>query len=223
MMWPYPSYSRQSSWDRYYSQSLSGDQRHVGPLTSGIAAALTVGLFFAAFLITLGCRLLSSRWHERRAALGANRSANGHGFVAAARFVSDDQQRRMFVCCSSVPLPPLPNYEDALKMPSLISPCCDEQPPPSFHAPFLHPPPKTKECADGTNNGGSNLDSNSESGIGSESSTTPISLAIHPQLPSASVNHSPQFVSSSQFPAMVEETNIPSEVPIPIGCANINR
>ncbi|CAK5116763.1 unnamed protein product [Meloidogyne enterolobii] len=101
-MWHYQSYNKPITWENYYSQ------RHA-TITSGIAAATTIVIFFVILLLTFGCRFFSNRRRRR-----SGRSSDGTGSVGASQQSLDDQ--RMFVICNCSIPPPLPTYEDALKM-----------------------------------------------------------------------------------------------------------
>ena len=61
VMWPYQSY-KPISWDKYYAHEIQ--DKHVS-ITSGLAAGITIGVFFAVFLLTFGCRLYSQRSDSR--------------------------------------------------------------------------------------------------------------------------------------------------------------
>ncbi|CAJ0588243.1 unnamed protein product [Cylicocyclus nassatus] len=54
-LWPYHTY-RPVTWDRYYVNEYQEKQPSV---SSGVAAGVTIGIFFLVFLFTFGCRIYS--------------------------------------------------------------------------------------------------------------------------------------------------------------------
>uniref|UniRef100_A0A7E4ZZ78 Ig-like domain-containing protein n=1 Tax=Panagrellus redivivus TaxID=6233 RepID=A0A7E4ZZ78_PANRE len=96
-MWPYQSY-KPISWDKYYAHNLQ--DKHVS-ITSGLAAGITIGVFFAVFLLTFGCRLYSQR-SEGRPRNSSRRRLS----------VSD------LLGWPVTPCQPPPPYEIAIRMPS---------------------------------------------------------------------------------------------------------
>ncbi|KAK6757538.1 hypothetical protein RB195_015386 [Necator americanus] len=54
-LWPYHTY-RPVTWDRYYVNDYHEKQPTV---SSGVAAGVTIGIFFLVFLFTFGCRIYS--------------------------------------------------------------------------------------------------------------------------------------------------------------------
>ncbi|KAE9553594.1 hypothetical protein FO519_003189 [Halicephalobus sp. NKZ332] len=107
-MWPYQSY-KPISWDKYYAHDLQ--DKHVS-ITSGLAAGITIGVFFAVFLLTFGCRLYSQRSEANR---------------QRSRPVS---RRRLSVSdllgWPSTPCHPPPPYDIAIRLP----PATPSSPPP---------------------------------------------------------------------------------------------
>uniref|UniRef100_A0AC35F183 Uncharacterized protein n=1 Tax=Panagrolaimus sp. PS1159 TaxID=55785 RepID=A0AC35F183_9BILA len=132
-MWPYQSY-KPISWDKYYAHDMQ--DKHVS-ITSGLAAGITIGVFFAVFLLTFGCRLYSQRSDSR------HRSQNS------------SPRRRLSVSdllgwpTSPTVCHPPPPYEIAIQMPApsstttlstlVSSPC--EPPAPTYEDSFRHGSP----------------------------------------------------------------------------------
>jgi hypothetical protein len=134
VMWPYQSY-KPISWDKYYAHDMQ--DKHVS-ITSGLAAGITIGVFFAVFLLTFGCRLYSQRSDSR------NRSQ------------TSSQRRRLSVSdllgwTTTTPCQPPPPYEIAIQMPApsstttlntlVSSPC--EPPAPTYEDSCRHGSPQS--------------------------------------------------------------------------------
>ncbi|CAD5223923.1 unnamed protein product [Bursaphelenchus okinawaensis] len=113
-MWPYPTY-KPISWDKYYAHDIH--DKHLS-LTSGLAAGITIGVFFAVFLLTFGCRLYSQR-HESRAC-----TPTGPAEYPGRRLSVSDLMN-----CNPDPPPP---YEVAIRMPH------QDRPPPFTERPTHH-------------------------------------------------------------------------------------
>ncbi|KAI6189628.1 hypothetical protein M3Y97_00029300 [Aphelenchoides bicaudatus] len=102
-MWPYPTY-KPISWQKYYTNDSS--EKHIS-LTSGLAAGITIGVFFAVFLLTFGCRLYSQRSDNLRR-FSSRSTQSTRNFCQRRPSVSD------FFSCSSIP----PPYDVAIRMPN---------------------------------------------------------------------------------------------------------
>uniref|UniRef100_A0A914HHK3 Uncharacterized protein n=1 Tax=Globodera rostochiensis TaxID=31243 RepID=A0A914HHK3_GLORO len=132
-MWPYPSNSRPASWQHYYghsSSSTGADEQRRATVTSGIAAGLTLIVFFTIFLLTFGCRLYNRSRRQQQSFV------DSLSFVCSPAAVGQGNRR-----------PPLPSYENALRMPAFPSPV--SSPPPSIDAPFRAPKPPKKTPPNG--------------------------------------------------------------------------
>ncbi|KAI6186866.1 hypothetical protein M3Y98_00179800 [Aphelenchoides besseyi] len=100
-MWPNPQTYKPISWDHYFTQT---HEKQVS-LTSGLAAGITLGLFFAVFVLVFGCR----------------RAENLRRLSTRPQQTRTLSQRRLsvsdFFTCSDVPIEPPPSYEVAIRMP----------------------------------------------------------------------------------------------------------
>uniref|UniRef100_A0AC34RNC1 Uncharacterized protein n=2 Tax=Panagrolaimus sp. JU765 TaxID=591449 RepID=A0AC34RNC1_9BILA len=119
-MWPYQSY-KPISWDKYYAHDLQDKQVSI---TSGLAAGITIGVFFAVFLLTFGCRLYSQRSES-------NRRSNP-GSTRRRLSVSD------LLGWPTTPCQPPPPYEIAIRLPAttptspppfIFGECCQDAAP----------------------------------------------------------------------------------------------
>ncbi|KAI6227446.1 hypothetical protein M3Y99_01254800 [Aphelenchoides fujianensis] len=119
-MWPHPTY-RPITWEKYYFSQAHEKQVS---LTSGLAAGITIGVFFAVFLLTFGCRLYSQRSERRLSA----RSQQSRTMSQRRLSVSD------FFACSEPP----PPYHVAIRMPTC-------QPPPFTETPAGAPAVRTTD------------------------------------------------------------------------------
>ncbi|KAI1720566.1 hypothetical protein DdX_04804 [Ditylenchus destructor] len=117
MAYPYSPY-KPISWEKYYSTTSSRTE-HV-TVTSGLAAGITIGVFFVVFLLTFGCRLYNRRLDRRSSVRTMRRRLS----------VTD-----LFLRGSSPSQPP-PPYEVAIKMPRPT-----ETGPPAFTEYADTPPP----------------------------------------------------------------------------------
>uniref|UniRef100_A0A0M3IP03 Uncharacterized protein n=1 Tax=Ascaris lumbricoides TaxID=6252 RepID=A0A0M3IP03_ASCLU len=120
-MWPYPTY-KPISWDKYYVADPNGGK---STITSGLAAGITIGVFFTVFLLTFGCRIYSARM-ERLERRNSERVANSA--INAEDFAAD-----LWIC--GVPREPPPPYEIAIHMPR----CASSLPTPPPPTPSLAP------------------------------------------------------------------------------------
>ncbi|VDK36134.1 unnamed protein product [Gongylonema pulchrum] len=98
------------SWDKYYIDEVYGNRTTIG---SGIAAGVTIGVFFTVFLLTFGCRLYNARIEriEREEAERTMRNTIVH---------REDFIPHMWSC--GLPADPPPPYELAITMPRRESP-----------------------------------------------------------------------------------------------------
>ncbi|VDO64498.1 unnamed protein product [Heligmosomoides polygyrus] len=102
-LWPYHTY-RPVTWDRYYVNEHHEKQPSV---SSGVAAGVTIGIFFVVFLFTFGCRIYS-QYADR----GQPQNAQAQGESVLSESLAED----MWIC--GVPQGPPPPYEVAIRMPS---------------------------------------------------------------------------------------------------------
>ncbi|ULT92573.1 hypothetical protein L3Y34_009980 [Caenorhabditis briggsae] len=117
-LWPYnsnanggnlPNY-RHITWDRYYVNEHYDISEHVN-VSSGVAAGVTIGIFFIVFVLTFGCRIYS-QYVDR----GNGSSSTQNGETIMSESIASD----MWIC--GRPSEPPPPYEIAIFMPT-TSPC----------------------------------------------------------------------------------------------------
>uniref|UniRef100_A0A1I7XHV5 Uncharacterized protein n=1 Tax=Heterorhabditis bacteriophora TaxID=37862 RepID=A0A1I7XHV5_HETBA len=102
-LWPYHTY-RPVTWDRYYVNEYHDKQPTV---SSGVAAGVTIGIFFMVFIFTFGCRIYS-QYVDR-----------GQGHTSSGRnqqtVLNESLAEDMWIC--GIPRDPPPPYEIAIRMP----------------------------------------------------------------------------------------------------------
>ncbi|CAI4223000.1 unnamed protein product [Auanema sp. JU1783] len=105
-LWPYHSF-RPVTWDRYYVNDYH-EKPTSSSVSGGVAAGLTIGIFFMVFIFTFGCRIYS-QYVDRTQQQNNNNAEN---------MLSESIAEDMWIC--GIPRNPPPPYEVAIKMP--ISP-----------------------------------------------------------------------------------------------------
>uniref|UniRef100_A0A0N5CE86 Uncharacterized protein n=1 Tax=Strongyloides papillosus TaxID=174720 RepID=A0A0N5CE86_STREA len=106
---PFSSY-KPITWDKYYATEFN---EKPASLTSGVAAGITIGVFFAVFLLTFGCRLYSSRIDDN------NSTSESHDRnTLSSSTCGLAPCERAWICTD--PREPPPPYEVAITMPKEI-------------------------------------------------------------------------------------------------------
>ncbi|CAJ0579386.1 unnamed protein product, partial [Mesorhabditis spiculigera] len=107
-LWPYQNY-KPVTWDKYYEPDGAERQPTV---TSGVAAGVTIGLFFVVFLITFGCRIYS-QYVDSVSDTTTRRSRSS---TTQDSMMSETLATDLWIC--GVPSDPPPPYDVAIKMPT---------------------------------------------------------------------------------------------------------
>ncbi|VDN07667.1 unnamed protein product [Thelazia callipaeda] len=116
-IWGMPTF-KPISRDKYYIEDIYGtfmisDRASIG---SGLAASLTVGIFFLIFLVTIVCRMYSGRLEQR---MGSEQVEQR---VQEMVVHTEDYGMANLSVCSMPPSEPPPPYEVAIRMPRFEEP-----------------------------------------------------------------------------------------------------